>query len=317
MVMLFQDRGMLDHIPRPGHPERPERLTAVLRHLERTGLAARLPRGRVRPVTDEELLRVHTPAHLDVIRTAGAVGGGQIEVDTWMSAGSETAARLAAGAGVEAVEAVLDGWDRRAFVVARPPGHHARPDGPMGFCLYNTVAVAAAAAKARLAGGRVLVVDFDVHHGNGTQEMFYDDPAVAFYSIHRAPFYPGTGAADETGSGPGLGWTYNRPVTYGTSRKAILDAFRSDLERFADRTRPELILLSAGFDAHAEDPVGDLGLETEDFQELTKIVMDVAETHAGGRVVAVLEGGYNTSRLAGCVEVAIDAMRAGEVASTD
>ena len=305
MVLLFTDPRMLDHVPKAGHPERPERLSAVLRHLDRTGLRSKLPSGFVRPATDEELLRVHTPGHLDRLRRFDADGGGHVEIDTWMSTGSELAARLAAGSAVEAVSAVLEARADRAFCVVRPPGHHARPDGPMGFCLYGTAAVAAAEAKARLQGGRVLIVDYDVHHGNGTQEAFESDPAVAFYSLHRYPFYPGSGARDETGTGPGLGWTRNRPIAYGTSRREILDAFRSDVEEFADRARPELVILSAGFDAHAEDPIGDLGLETEDFEAMTRTVLEIAESHASGRVVAILEGGYNTSRLAGCVEVAL------------
>jgi len=147
-----------------------------------------------------------------------------------------------------------------------------------------------------------LIVDFDVHHGNGTQEIFYEDPRVAFLSIHRYPFYPGTGAADETGSGPGLGLTRNIPVRFGIPRPEYHAAFRAGLAALAERVRPELVLISAGFDAHAEDPIGNLGLETEDFEELTRNVVDMAETHAQGRIVSILEGGYNLSRLAGCVE---------------
>jgi acetoin utilization deacetylase AcuC-like enzyme len=178
----------------------------------------------------------------------------------------------------------------------------------MGFCIYGNVAVAAADALATHGLDRVLVVDFDVHHGNGTQEMFYDNGRVGFLSIHRYPFYPGTGAADETGTGAGLGLIKNVPLPYGVSRPDYLAAFRSALDALADKVRPELVLISAGFDAHAEDPVGDLGLEVEDFQELTKAVLDVAKTHAGGRVVSVLEGGYNVSILAGCVAAHLETL---------
>src|SRR5262249_32408802 len=160
--------------------------------------------GVVRPATDAELLRIHTPAHISELAAYHASGGGHVEVDTWMSPGSEPAARLAAGAVIEAVSKVLDGSDRRAVCLVRPPGHHAPPPMPMGFCLYGNVAVAAADAVKRIGLNRVLIVDWDVHHGNGTQEIFYRDPQVAFFSAHRYPFYPGTGAADETGSGPGL-----------------------------------------------------------------------------------------------------------------
>jgi acetoin utilization deacetylase AcuC-like enzyme len=180
----------------------------------------------------------------------------------------------------------------------------------MGFCIYANVAVAAADALARFDLNRVLIVDFDVHHGNGTQEIFYDSPRVGFLSIHRYPFYPGTGAKDETGTGRGLGSTSNVPVRYGTHRADYHAAFRAALERLADRIRPELVIISAGFDAHAEDPVGDLGLEVEDFEVLTREIASVAETHASGRIVSVLEGGYNIPILAGCVVAHLDALGA-------
>jgi acetoin utilization deacetylase AcuC-like enzyme len=310
MVTLFSDPRMLDHIPSPTHPERPERLRAVIRHLERTGIARHCPTKPVRPATDEELLRVHSAGHIAGVDAFAASGGGRIEADTCVSTGTPLAARLAAGAAVDAVASVIEGPDRLAFCAVRPPGHHARPDQPMGFCLFGNVAVAARDAVHRLGVNRVLIVDWDVHHGNGTQEIFYDDPNVAFFSIHRYPFYPGSGAKDETGTGPGLGLTKNLPITYGTARKDYLAAFRSGLEAMADKVRPELVILSAGFDAHAEDPVGDLGLEVEDFEIMTRNVLDVAETHAQGRLVSVLEGGYNVSILAGCVAAHLQAMGA-------
>jgi acetoin utilization deacetylase AcuC-like enzyme len=311
MVTLFTDRRMLDHTPPPRHPERPERLGAILRHLERTGLDRACGVGKVRPATRAELCRVHSGSHVDAVAAFEAAGGGLIEADTWTFAGSNEAALLAAGAAVEAVAHVVAGSDRRAVALVRPPGHHARPAEPMGFCLYDNVAVAAADARDRLGIERILIVDFDVHHGNGTQEIFYDDGRVAFFSIHRSPFYPGTGAASETGTGQGLGFTRNLPVRYGTARPEYRSAFCAALESLADKVRPELVLISAGFDAHAEDPVGDLGLETEDFDVLTRAVVDVAETHATGRIVSLLEGGYNVPILAGCVEVHLRALGAG------
>ena len=301
LVTLYTDSRMLDHRPHPTHPERPERLATILRHLDRTGQRSQTDDGTVRPATDEELLRVHSGQHLAAMTQAARLGGGQIEADTWLSTGSELAARLAAGAVVQAVADVVGGQSKRALCLVRPPGHHARPDDPMGFCLYGSVAVGAADAIHRLGLNRVLIIDWDVHHGNGTQEIFYGDPAVAFFSIHRYPFYPGSGNSDETGAGRGLGSTLNVPISYGTPRQGFLDAFRAQLENYADKIQPELILLSAGFDAHAEDPVGDLGLEIEDFGTMTKIVTDISNTHAQGRIVSVLEGGYNPSILAGCV----------------
>ncbi len=308
MVTLFNDPRMLDHVTGPKHPERPERLAAVTRHLDRTGLASRCRTGTARPATDAELLRVHSAGHIAAVERAARSGGGQIEADTWVSAGSPLAARLAAGAVVDAVSGVVEGPERRAFCAVRPPGHHARPDEPMGFCLFGTVAVAAADALERLGLDRVLIVDWDVHHGNGTQEMFYDHGRVGFYSIHRYPFYPGSGAASETGTGTGMGKIRNTPIAFGMPRPEYLAAFRAGLEAIADQIRPELVILSAGFDAHAEDPVGNLGLEVEDFEAMTRDVIAVAEAHAGGRLVSVLEGGYNVPILAGCVAAHLEVL---------
>jgi acetoin utilization deacetylase AcuC-like enzyme len=312
MVTLFTDERMLDHHPPSRHPERPERLQGILRHLDRVGLRIKLPAGTVREATRDELARVHTLNYIDQVATFEVKGGGLYEADTWIYPGSNHAALLGAGAVVEAVDHVASGRDRSAVCLVRPPGHHARPHHAMGFCIYGNIAVGAADAVHRLGLGRVMIVDFDVHHGNGTQEIFYEDPHVAFLSIHRYPFYPGTGAADETGSGDGLGFTKNLPIAYGTPRRDYLEAFRAGVESFADATRPELLMISAGFDAHAEDPVGDLGLEIEDFEEITRILVDVAGTHCGSRIVSVLEGGYNVPILAGCVAAHVEALLAAK-----
>ena len=311
MLKLLTDSRMLDHRPPASHPERPERLAAALRELRRTGQLARLQGDAIRPATDEELLRVHSPAHLNAMSSRVATGG-QVEADTWVSEDSDLAARLAAGAVIGAIDLILTTEVRRAFCLVRPPGHHARPADPMGFCLYGSVAVGAADAIHRLGVGRVLIVDWDVHHGNGTQEIFYDDPRVGFFSIHRHPFYPGSGAAEETGTGRGQGTTRNVPIAYGTKRRDYLAAFRTELESFADEIKPELILLSAGFDAHAEDPVGNLGLEVEDFTEMTQTIKEIAGQHTGGKLVSILEGGYNVSILAGCISQHCDDLEADQ-----
>ncbi|MEW4570501.1 histone deacetylase [Tautonia sp. JC769] len=302
MVRFFSDPRMLEHVPPVGHPEAPERLAILLRHLERTTVRAACASGTVREATDEELLRIHDAEYLDTLSRMASEGGGRIEADTWLGRGSIAAARLAAGAAIEAVSAVVEGPQRVAFCAVRPPGHHARPSHAMGFCLYGTVSAAAAHAVEVLGMSRVLVIDWDVHHGNGTQEIFYQDGRVGFLSLHRHPFYPGTGMKDETGSGRGLGWIRNLPTPYGTPRRAVVEQFTAALEAMADKTRPELVLISAGFDAHANDPVGDLGLEVEDFEVMTQAVEQVADTHAGGRLVSVLEGGYDPVTLARCVE---------------
>ncbi len=309
-VALFTDRRMIEHRTPTPHPERPERLQAVLRQIERAGYHNTCPSFPVHEATVEELLRVHAPEYLSKVIDLDASGGGMLDPDTWLLSGSLTAARLAAGAAIDAVSHVMAGPDRRALCLVRPPGHHARPASGMGFCIYANIALAAAHALARFDLNRILIVDFDVHHGNGTQEIFYDSPRVGFLSIHRYPFYPGTGAREETGTGPGLGHVKNIPLPHGTARPAYHAAFRAGLEVLADRIRPELVLISAGFDAHAEDPVGDLGLEIEDFETLTREIVSVAETHAEGRIVSVLEGGYNVPILAGSVDAHLDALGA-------
>jgi acetoin utilization deacetylase AcuC-like enzyme len=302
MTLLYYDPCFLEH-QTGGHPERPERLIAVARHLERTGLDKRCERPSWHPVSDERLARVHDLSYARELLAFERAGGGRVEVDTVVGPGSVAVARLAAGAVCDAVERVVQGGDKTAFCVVRPPGHHALRNSAMGFCLFNHVAIGARLAIDELGLARVMIVDWDVHHGNGTQDEFYADGRVGFLSIHRWPFYPGTGDSDETGTGNGLGTTVNLPTALGTLRSEYFASFRSAFEKFADRFCPQLVLVSAGFDSHRDDPVGSLGLETEDFRELTRIVLDVAKVHAQGRVVSMLEGGYNPSILAGCVEL--------------
>jgi acetoin utilization deacetylase AcuC-like enzyme len=254
--------------------------------------------------------RIHAPAQIARARRLAEHGGGYLEADTVVSPDSFRVALAAAGACVSAVDAVLRGDDRTALCLVRPPGHHATPSYSMGFCLFNNIALAADHARTAHGLGRVLIVDWDVHHGNGTQDIFYENPDVVFYSIHRYGhgFYPGTGAAGETGRGPGLGHVFNVPVRYGTGRKDYHALFKGALEKAADTIKPELVLVSAGFDAHARDPIGSLGLEAEDFQELTRQVLDVARTHAHGRLVSCLEGGYHLEALAESVQAHLEEM---------
>ncbi|MCL6501679.1 MAG: histone deacetylase [Pirellulales bacterium] len=297
MTLLYSDPFFLEH--RTGsHPEHPRRLEAILARLEREGLVARCQRPPWQPAPDALLLPLHSPTYLRRLAGWAEAGGGYVEADTVMSAASFDVARLAVGAACDAVDRVLAGEDRHALCLLRPPGHHALRNAPMGFCLLNNVALAARRAIDHWRLNRVLIIDWDVHHGNGTQHAFYEDAQVAFFSIHRWPFYPGSGAEDETGSGPGLGSTLNVPVQMGTPRSVYLDRFRSSVEWLAERHKPELILVSAGFDAHRLDPVGSLGLEVEDFAQLTQEVLDIADALAGGKIVSVLEGGYNPEMLA-------------------
>ena len=302
MTLLYYDPVFLLHGTR-SHPERPLRLTTIIEHLESAGLAAQCARPSWQPVSPERLARVHDLGYAEQVREFAEAGGGQIESDTVVSAASYDVALRAAGAVCDAVERVVRGEAQTALCLVRPPGHHALQASPMGFCLFNNIAVAARTATAEWGLDRVLIVDWDVHHGNGTQDAFWRDEQVGFLSIHRWPFYPGTGRASDTGAGPGLGATLNLPIEFGTPRDEYLDRFRGGLEELAARVKPQLVLVSAGFDSHRTDPIGSLGLETEDFAPLTQAVLDVAETYAGGKLVSVLEGGYNPEALAESVEV--------------
>ncbi|MCC6124160.1 MAG: histone deacetylase [Pirellulales bacterium] len=301
MTLLYDDPCFLQHETGP-EIERSARLRAITHRLEVSGLAARCQRPEWKPVSRRRLTRNHSPAYIDSVVAVAKSGGGPIEQETTVSPASEDVARLAAGCVCDAVERLVRGEDKQALCLVRPPGHHAMFHHAMGFCIYNNVAIAAKVALEELGLDRLLIVDWDIHHGNGTQAVFWEDPRVGFLSIHRWPFYPGSGRADETGGGPGSGATVNLPIEYGTPRAEYLEIFSEALEAFAAKIKPQLVLISAGFDAHRQDPIGDLGLETEDFIALTGAVLNVAETYAGGLVVSVLEGGYDPPVLAECVE---------------
>lgn len=291
------------------HPECAARLRAIDAQLEQAGLIERCRPGSYTSLTAEQTTAVHSADIAEAARQMSQRGGGRIEADTVVSPASYDVALAAAGACVSAVDAVLDGVEKTALCLVRPPGHHATPTRSMGFCVFNNIALAARHALSR-GVSRVLIIDWDVHHGNGTQDVFYADPQVTFLSVHRygRGFYPGTGAAGETGTGPGLGHTLNAALPFGISRPEYRAAFRSHVEKAADLSRPELVLLSAGFDAHAADPIGSLGLEVEDYADLTTLALDVANTHARGRLVSCLEGGYNLDALAQSVRAHLETL---------
>jgi len=310
MTLLYMDDIFLQH-DTGDHPECAARLEAIHRRLKASGLLERVVRQPVVTAQVDDLTRFHDSEYLKHLHARAASGGGRVEGDTMMSHQSAVVAWQAAGSVVDAVERIAGGEQSQALCLVRPPGHHALRDAPMGFCLLSNVAIAAKVAVERLGLSRVLIVDWDVHHGNGTQDAVYEDEQITFFSAHRFPFYPGTGRKSETGRGAGLGTVFNLPVEFGTKRSQFISSFEAELAKAADQCRPELVIVSAGFDAHAEDPIGSLGLETDDFAALTRLVQQVADTHANGRMVSCLEGGYNVDRLADCVELHLDTMLSG------
>jgi acetoin utilization deacetylase AcuC-like enzyme len=303
LTLLYTDPIFLRH-DTGLHPESAERLRSITNMLADTGLAARCVPGAYVPLTEDVVAQVHSPAMVARVKDMACRRGHRLDSDTVVSQESFSVALAAAGACVSAVDAVLAGEDSTALCLVRPPGHHATPTRSMGFCLFNNVALAVRHAQIAHGLSRLLIVDWDVHHGNGTQDIFYEEPAVMFLSVHRYGhgFYPGTGAADETGRGRGLGHTINVPLRYGISRRDYHDQFTRALERAADAILPELVIVSAGFDAHVRDPIGSLGLDTEDFAVLTRQVLEVAQRHAHGRLVSCLEGGYHLNALAESVQ---------------
>ncbi len=299
VTALVSDAAFLEHRTHEGHPECPARLGATLAGIAQAVPETALLRLAPRPAADEDLLRGHTATYLETVRAEVAAGRATLSTgDTDLSARSEAVARLAAGAGLTALDAVFDGRVRNAFCAVRPPGHHATRDRGMGFCLFNNVAVAARYAQQRHGVTRVLIVDWDVHHGNGTQDIFYEDPTVFFFSLHQWPLYPGTGAVTETGAGAGAGFTLNRGLAAGATGAEALAAFELDLYPAMARFQPELVLLSAGFDAREDEPLSNLEWTDAEFGRLTRGLMDLADRHAGGRLVSFLEGGYNLAGLA-------------------
>jgi acetoin utilization deacetylase AcuC-like enzyme len=307
MPILYSDSCFLEH-ETGNHPESAERLRSITSHLEETGLRKQFEQGVVAVALREQLERVHNPDYIDSVAQFSGQGGGRIESDTVVSPRSFDVALRAAGAAVSAVDAVIGGSHSRAVCLIRPPGHHALQNSAMGFCLFNNVAVAAMHARSVHGLSRILIVDWDVHHGNGTQNIFYDDAETTFFSVHRSPFYPGTGDQNETGRGPGLGSIFNLPLSFGVSRREYRERFHTVLEQVAVRCRPELVLISAGFDAHELDPVGSLGLQSEDFHDLTQLVTAVANQYCGGKIVSLLEGGYNVDALAESVACHLESL---------
>ncbi|GCE46501.1 acetoin utilization deacetylase AcuC-like enzyme [Thermosporothrix hazakensis] len=326
---LIYDPIFLEHITPDKHPERPDRLESTMQVIKALGWLDRedlllLP---PRAATIEELATVHEREYIESVAEASkqaaekAATGKQktffFATDTYVSAKTYEAALKAAGAPLTAIDAVMKGEVKNAYCLVRPPGHHAVAESAMGFCIFNNVAVAARYALDVHGLERVMIIDYDVHHGNGTQEMFYDDPRVLYFSVHQAPFFPGTGNYDERGEGAGEGTTINVPLPAQTSYATYEAVFKQVLASAADRFDPQLILVSAGYDAHWNDPIGDMYLSTAAFFQLNKIILEMAEFLCQGRVIMVQEGGYSVSAMESCVATSLNQLLGGDAAVDD
>ena len=307
-TLLYTHPSSLEHDTGPGHPKSAARMRAILAMLEREerkGALIGLVRREPQRATREQLERVHTPRYVEAILNAVPEKGHlRVDPDTVMSPGSGEAALRAAGAACAAVDAVVRGEGRNAFCALRPPGHHAEPERAMGFCLFNSIAAGARQALAVHGLGRVSIFDFDVHHGNGTQAIFEDDPHVQYLSTHQWPLYPGTGARAETG----VGNIVNRPLPAGTGSREWRSVVEADILSAIDAFAPELIMVSAGFDAHKSDPLAMLELVEDDYHWVTRELVALAGRHAKGRLVSVLEGGYDLTALANSCRAHLDGL---------
>ena len=306
---LLHDPIFMDHDTGPGHPEQPARYRAVIDAIARAGLMERLLVLTPRPATDAEITVCHAPEYLETARRDILAGLSMLSTgDTEVCRDSLKVATLAAGGVLNAVDAVAERKAANAFCVVRPPGHHATRSAGMGFCVFNNIAIAARYAQKKHGIERVLIVDWDVHHGNGTQDIFYEDPTVFFFSTHQFPWYPGTGSAAETGMGNGRGYTLNCPLPAGAGRDEILGAFRDKLLPEMRRFKPEFVFISAGFDSRVDDPLGQFRLTDDDFRDLTLLMKELAHEHAGGRLVSLMEGGYNLDGLGNAAAAHVGAL---------
>lgn len=301
-ISVISHPEYLKHETGRHHPEEPARLTAILGHLEATGMLGQVLQAEPTEPSLDWLKLAHTPEHISAIEAACARGVRALDPDTYISPDSYRAALLAVGGALMAIDQVVEGTASSAFVAVRPPGHHAERERAMGFCLFNNIAIAARYAQKRYGLQRVLIVDWDVHHGNGTQHAFEDDPSVLFFSTHQFPFYPGTGRESERGRGAGLGYTVNVPMAAGCGDREYREVFESILYSVAQRFEPHIVLVSAGFDAHRDDPLASMNVTEDGYAQMTSIVRDIAERYCEGRLVSLLEGGYNLEALARSVE---------------
>lgn len=306
---LLLDGVFREHDTGGGHPESVDRYRAVTVALEKADLVGQTEPIRQQPATDDDVRLCHTRDYLDTVKRDVASGRDDLSTgDTTICPRSLDVALRAVGGVMNAVDAVMTGKLRNAFCAVRPPGHHARPEQGMGFCLFNNIAIGARHAQKKHGADKVLIVDWDVHHGNGTQDVFYEDGSVLFFSTHQSPWYPFTGHAEETGAGKGRHCTMNCPLPSGAGMKEIGGALLDKLLPVAAKFTPDLVMISAGFDSRVGDPLGRFQLTDENFAELTRQLMRFADSYCEGRIVSVLEGGYNLGGLASAVKTHVETL---------
>ncbi|MBN2591145.1 MAG: SUMF1/EgtB/PvdO family nonheme iron enzyme [Sedimentisphaerales bacterium] len=301
---LFDDI-FLEHKTTSDHPEKPQRLNAINDNLKEKNLFSQLVQIPCLPVDMNYLLKVHTKEYIEHVKQVCQTGFGYLDSDTPVSEKSYEAALMAAGAVTSAIDAVMEGKIKNAFCAVRPPGHHAEKDRAMGFCIFNNIAIGAKYIQDKYDLRKILIVDWDVHHGNGTQHCFYDDPDILYFSVHQSPFYPGTGSESEKGEGNGLNFTMNFPLPVGSTDNDYIDIFENKLKPAALSFKPDFVLISAGFDSHKNDLLGGMKVTEQGFAQMTQIVMEIAQKCCKSRLVSILEGGYNLQALANSVEAHI------------
>ena len=305
---IIEDRRYLLHMAGFSHPESPERLAGIYEMLDNPAMSWKFTHIEAREATHDEIAIVHSPSYIDFIASTEGKDIVMLDADTMTSPDTYSIAKLAVGGVCNAVDQVLDGSVDNAFAFVRPPGHHAGKENAAGFCIFNNIAIAAMHAILKHRLKRVMIVDWDLHHGNGTQSIFYKDPRVLYFSAHQYPYYPGTGSMQEIGQGKGEGYTINVPMKSGATDASYVNIFRKILEPVAMEYKPQLVLLSAGFDAYFNDPLGGMRITPDGFAALTRILLDIADKCCKGRFVSVLEGGYNVAGLAKSAKCVLEEM---------